>query len=84
MHSLKQIRSELHYSMSEMAQELQISKSAVQGYENGTRPTPPHTLEMAFAALQRNKEFNKRYEPGGKLDQIMADVPVFMSEVDRG
>lgn len=81
MQTLKEIREELKYSMSEMAQELQISKSTFQGYENGTRPTPPHTLEMAFAALQRSKDWAKRYEPGGELDQIMADVPMFMSEV---
>lgn len=81
MSDLKTIREELHYSMSEMAQELKISKSAVQGYETGRRPTPPHTLEMAFAALQRSNDWAKRYVPGGELDQIMADVPMFMGEV---
>jgi DNA-binding XRE family transcriptional regulator len=79
---LSEIRAELKYSMSEMAQELQISKSVFQGHESGRRITPPHTLEMAFAALQRVKEWQKRYEPGGELDQIISKVPLFMSEID--
>jgi transcriptional regulator with XRE-family HTH domain len=78
------IREELKYSMSEMAQELKISKSVYQGYETNRRATPPHTLEMAFAALQRVREFDKRYAPGGELDQIMADVPLFMSDPIKG
>ena len=77
---LREIRTELKYSMSEMAEELQISKSVYQGYETGRRATPPHTLEMAAAALQRSGEWNKRYERGGQYDQIMADVPMFLGE----
>lgn len=77
---LKEIRDEMKYSMSEMAQELCISKSVYQGYETGRRGTPPHTLEMAVSALQRVKEFDQRYAPGGILDQIMTDVPMFLSD----
>lgn len=81
---LKEIREEMHYSMSEMSEELRISKSTYQGYESGRRATPPHTMESAFAALQRVKkwdvEWAKKCKPGGILDQIMEKVPYFMSE----
>lgn len=77
---IRAIRHELKYSLSEMAQELKLSKSTLQGYDENRSPTPPHTLEMAHAALQRVREFDKRYIKGGELDQIMANVPYFMSE----
>jgi transcriptional regulator with XRE-family HTH domain len=77
---LKEIRDQLHYSMSEMAEELQISKSVYQGYESGRRSAPPHTLEMAFAALQRNQEHKTRYEPGAEMDVFYQSVPKFMGE----
>jgi len=77
---LKAIREQLGYSMSERAEELQISKPTYQGYESGRRTTPPLTLGMALMALGRVAEWEKRYLPGGECDQIMADVPIFLGE----
>jgi len=77
---LKAIREQLGYSMSEMAEELQIGKPTYQGYESGRRATPPLTLGMALMALGRVVDWEKRYLPGGVCDQIMAEVPMFMGE----
>ena len=66
MQTLKEIREQLRYSMQDMADELQISKSVYQGYETGRRKTPPQTLESAHTALARVKEFDKRYKKGGE------------------
>jgi len=77
---LKAIREQLGYSMSEMAEELQIKKGTLQGYESGRRATPPLTLGMALVALGKVVDWEKRYLPGGECDQIMADVPMFLGE----
>lgn len=77
---LAEIRTELKYSMSEMAQELCLKKATYQCYENATRETPPHVLADATAALQRVREWDKRYIKGGELDRVMANVPMFASE----
>lgn len=80
---LAEIRSQLKYSMSEMAEELVISKSTYQGYETGRRHVPALTLSMAFDALQRVKAFDKRYQPGGEFDKYIREIPMFMSEAIR-
>lgn len=80
MQTLREIREEMKYSMSEMAQELLLKKATYQGYEEGKRAIPPHTLEMAFQALQRDRDWSKRYIPGGELDIYFQDVPHFQGD----
>ena len=80
MQTLAQIRSELKYSMAEMAQELALKKATYQSYETLRTQTPPHVLADAIAALQRVREWDKRYLKGGEADKYYASVPMFLSE----
>ena len=55
---LRSIRRALGTSQSELARLLDISKRAVQSYEQGWRPSPPHVLKLAalLLFLKRRKE----------------------------
>ena len=80
---LKAIREEMKFSYAEMADMVGLKRATYQGYETGRRATPPHVIAEAEAALQRHKDWPKRYDLDGEytlgLDReyphgIMSDV----------
>jgi transcriptional regulator with XRE-family HTH domain len=79
MQTLKAIREQLQWSYAEMAESLKLSKATYQCYDEGREP-PPEVLKLAQETLERSLAHSSRYESGGELDRIMADVPMFMSE----
>lgn len=70
---MRRIRLEMNYSVRDFAMLLGLPAPTLQGYDNGTRKTPAHTLNNAKAAQKREREFfkglNKRVDAAlkGKL-----------------
>lgn len=66
-----------------MAEALNISKSTYQSYDEGRRATPQHIIQLAQCTLDRSLAHSQRYQPGGELDQIITNVPMFLSDPVR-
>lgn len=70
------IRHKLGYSVGDMALLLGLSKSTYQCYDNGSRKIPDHIGVAAVRIYQQDREFFKRYSPGGDFDkEIVALYP---------
>lgn len=54
---LQQIRKEMGFSLGVMAQDINVKKSTLQGYETGRRKCPPDILQAARDSLARDRAF---------------------------
>lgn len=69
---LKAIREQMGFTVREMADELVLHPATYQGYETGRRKCPAYVVYIARESLKKDREFFKRYRPGGEFDRIIA------------
>ena len=70
---LREIRKQLGWSFSEMAELLNLKRSTYQHYDEGRRETPPEVLKLAQESLEKVSKHSimlkERYKEGGEAEQ---------------
>jgi len=68
------IRKKLGYSIGDMAALLGLSKATYQCYDNNSRKIPDAVGVAVIRLYQKDREFFKRYSPGGDFDKEIAEL----------